>query len=115
MPFSSSKDWTCWNELVKVVPTKSAYDLNEVELLISSWICRLVLGPCIKITSLAIGIISEMKETLYAIGSATLVTIQQVDFNTNCSGKASYNLIRISVPSNCELTAIITLLSPKFK
>ena len=115
IPFSSNKDCTCWNELVKVVPTNSAYDLNEVELLILSWICRLVLGPCIKITSLAIGIISEIKETLYAIGSATLVTTQHVDFITNCSGKASYNLIRISVPSNCELVAMTILLSPKLR
>jgi hypothetical protein len=74
-----------------------------------------VLGPCIKITSLAIGIISEIKETLYAIGSATLVTTQHVDFTTNCSGKASYNLIRTSVPSNCELVCYYNLIIPKIK
>jgi hypothetical protein len=49
IPFSSSRDCTCWNELVKVVPTNSAYDLNSVELFISSLICKLVLGPCKKI------------------------------------------------------------------
>ena len=32
MPFSSNKDCTCWNELVKVVPTKSVYDLGQVHL-----------------------------------------------------------------------------------